>query len=452
MGPLGPPPAITTQIAASHVVENTAQEALPGRKLPDMQVIQSTKLANVCYEIRGPVLEEAMRLEAAGHRILKLNTGNPAAFGFDCPPEILEDILRNVSTAHGYGDAKGLLAARRAVVMHNQTLGIETDVEHVFIGNGVSELIVMAMQGLLDDGDEVLVPSPDYPLWTAAVSLSGGTAVHYRCDEQSDWMPDLADVERKVTDRTKAIVIINPNNPTGAVYDEAMIKGLTDIARRHNLLVCSDEIYDKILYDGATHTPTAKVAPDLLTLTFNGMSKAYPGVRLPGRLDVDLRPARARGLLHRGPDDPREHAPVREHAGTARRGRRTERPADDQRPGAAGRTTEGAAGRRVRAAHPDPGRDLREAQGRAVSLPASRPQGLQDQGRPADGPGPAAPREDHGRAGNRVQLGGARPLPGRDPAVGRGSAGRGHQDRELPGRLRPAVDLLRSLNFRRNLS
>lgn len=267
--------AISAQTDASHVAENTAHDAIPGRKLPDMQVIQSTKLANVCYEIRGPVLEEAMRLEAAGHRILKLNTGNPAAFGFECPPEILEDVLRNVSSAHGYGDAKGLLAARRAVVMHNQTLGIETDVEHVFIGNGVSELIVMAMQGLLDDGDEVLVPAPDYPLWTAAVSLSGGTAVHYRCDEQADWMPDLADVERKVTDRTKAIVIINPNNPTGAVYDEAMIKGLTDIARRHNLLVCSDEIYDKILYDGATHTPTAAVAPDLLTLTFNGMSKAY---------------------------------------------------------------------------------------------------------------------------------------------------------------------------------
>ena len=247
-----------------------------GKPVPQPRtVLKSAKLANVCYEIRGPVLEEAMRLEAAGHRILKLNTGNPAAFGFECPPEILEDILRNVSSSHGYGDAKGLLAARRAVVMHNQTIGIETDVEHVFIGNGASELIVMAMQGLLDDGDEVLVPSPDYPLWTAAVSLSGGTAVHYRCDEQSDWMPDLADVERKVTDRTKAIVIINPNNPTGAVYDEAVLRGLTDIARRHNLLVCSDEIYDKILYDGATHTPTASVAPDLLTLTFNGMSKAY---------------------------------------------------------------------------------------------------------------------------------------------------------------------------------
>ncbi|WP_019545384.1 pyridoxal phosphate-dependent aminotransferase [Streptomyces sulphureus] len=241
-----------------------------------MQVIQSTKLANVCYEIRGPVLEEAMRLEAAGHRILKLNTGNPAAFGFDCPPEILEDMLRNVGTSHGYGDAKGLLAARRAVVQHYQNQGIEDlHVEDVYLGNGASELIQMSMQALLDDGDEVLVPAPDYPLWTASVSLSGGTAVHYRCDEQADWMPDLADIERKITDRTKALVIINPNNPTGAVYSEEMLRGLTEIARRHQLVVCSDEIYDKILYDGAVHTPTATVAPDLMVLTFNGLSKAY---------------------------------------------------------------------------------------------------------------------------------------------------------------------------------
>jgi alanine-synthesizing transaminase len=239
------------------------------------QVIQSTKLANVCYEIRGPVLEEAMRLEAAGHRILKLNTGNPAPFGFECPPEILEDMLRTLKDAHGYGDAKGLLSARRAVMQHYQTKGIPLDVEDVYLGNGASELIQMSMHALLDNGDEVLVPAPDYPLWTASVSLAGGTAVHYRCDEQSDWMPDLDDIERKVTDRTKAIVIINPNNPTGAVYSEEMLRGLTDIARRHRLVVCSDEIYDKILYDDATHTPTAAVAPDLLTLTFNGLSKAY---------------------------------------------------------------------------------------------------------------------------------------------------------------------------------
>ncbi|MET9862436.1 pyridoxal phosphate-dependent aminotransferase [Streptomyces smyrnaeus] len=240
-----------------------------------MQVIQSTKLANVCYEIRGPVLEEATRLEAAGHQILKLNTGNPAAFGFDCPPEILEDMLRNVGTAHGYGDAKGLLSARRAVMQHYQNQGIELSVDDIYLGNGVSELIQMSMQALLDDGDEVLVPAPDYPLWTASVSLAGGTAVHYRCDEQSDWMPDPADIERKITDRTKALVIINPNNPTGAVYGEEVLRELTDIARRHHLTVCSDEIYDKILYDGATHTPTTLVAPDLLTLTFNGLSKSY---------------------------------------------------------------------------------------------------------------------------------------------------------------------------------
>ncbi|WP_459247424.1 pyridoxal phosphate-dependent aminotransferase [Streptomyces youssoufiensis] len=240
-----------------------------------MQVIQSTKLANVCYEIRGPVLEEAMRLEAAGHQILKLNTGNPALFGFECPPEILEDMLRSLHSSHGYGDAKGLPAARRAIVQHYETRGVELEIEDVYLGNGVSELIQMAMQALLDDGDEVLVPAPDYPLWTAAVSLSGGTAVHYRCDEQADWMPDLADIERRITDRTKALVVINPNNPTGAVYDDEMLRGLTDIARRHQLLICSDEIYSQIVYDEATHTPTAAIAPDLLTLTFNGLSKNY---------------------------------------------------------------------------------------------------------------------------------------------------------------------------------
>src|SRR4051795_10903865 len=241
MWQVGQLPAITAQMDASHVAESTAHEAIPGRKLADMQVIQSTKLANVCYEIRGPVLEEAMRLEAAGHRILKLNTGNPAAFGFECPPEILEDVLRNVSSAHGYGDAKGLLAARRAVVMHNQTLGIETDVEHVFIGNGVSELIVMAMQGLLDDGDEVLVPAPDYPLWTAAVSLSGGVARHYICDEGAGWLPDLGDIAGKITDRTRAIVLINPNNPTGALYPVDLLRQIIEIARRHHLIVFADE-------------------------------------------------------------------------------------------------------------------------------------------------------------------------------------------------------------------
>ncbi|MFE7188473.1 pyridoxal phosphate-dependent aminotransferase [Kitasatospora sp. NPDC057541] len=241
-----------------------------------MQVIQSSKLANVCYDIRGPVLDEAMRLEEQGHRILKLNTGNPALFGFEAPPEILQDILRNLSTAHGYGDSKGLLSARRAVVMHYEERGLDgLTVEDVFLGNGVSELIQLAMTALLDDGDEVLVPAPDYPLWTASVSLAGGTAVHYRCDEQSEWYPDLADIESKVTDRTRALVVINPNNPTGAVYPREVLEGLAAIARRHQLVVYADEIYDKILYDDAEHVPLATLAPDLFCVTFNGLSKAY---------------------------------------------------------------------------------------------------------------------------------------------------------------------------------
>ncbi|WP_405011803.1 pyridoxal phosphate-dependent aminotransferase [Kitasatospora sp. NBC_01539] len=241
-----------------------------------MQVIQSSKLANVCYDIRGPVLDEAMRLEDQGHRILKLNTGNPAAFGFEAPPEILQDILRNLAGAHGYGDSKGLLSARRAVVMHYEERGLHgLSVEDVFLGNGVSELIQLAMTALLDDGDEVLVPAPDYPLWTASVSLAGGTAVHYRCDEQSEWYPDLADIEAKVTDRTRAIVVINPNNPTGAVYPREVLEGIVEIARRNRLVVYADEIYDKILYDDAEHVPLATLAPDLFCVTFNGMSKAY---------------------------------------------------------------------------------------------------------------------------------------------------------------------------------
>ncbi|GAB2703787.1 pyridoxal phosphate-dependent aminotransferase [Kitasatospora kifunensis] len=241
-----------------------------------MQVIQSSKLAHVCYDIRGPVLDEAMRLEDQGHRILKLNTGNPAAFGFEAPPEILQDILRNLSNAHGYGDSKGLLSARRAVVMHYEERGLHgLRVEDVFLGNGVSELIQLAMNALLNDGDEVLVPAPDYPLWTASVSLAGGTAVHYRCDEQSEWYPDLADIESKVTDRTRAIVVINPNNPTGAVYPREVLEGIAEIARRHQLVVYADEIYDKILYDGVEHVPLATLAPDLFCVTFNGLSKAY---------------------------------------------------------------------------------------------------------------------------------------------------------------------------------
>jgi alanine-synthesizing transaminase len=241
-----------------------------------MQVTQSEKLANVCYDIRGPVLKRARQLEAEGHRILKLHIGNPAPFGFEAPPELLQDMILNLPNAHGYSDSKGILPARRAVVQHYEDQGIEgLDVEDVFLGNGVSELIVMTLQGLLNNGDEVLIPAPDYPLWTAAVSLTGGTPVHYLCDEQAGWAPDLTDIEAKITARTKALVIINPNNPTGAVYSREVLGQLVEIARRHHLIVFADEIYDRILYDGATHISIASLAPDLLCLTFSGLSKAY---------------------------------------------------------------------------------------------------------------------------------------------------------------------------------
>jgi alanine-synthesizing transaminase len=241
-----------------------------------MQVSQSRKLANVCYDIRGPVLDHAKRLEEEGHRILKLNIGNPAPFGFDAPDEILTDVIRTLPEAQGYSDSKGLLSARRAVVQHHQTLGVRgIDVDDVYLGNGVSELIVMAMQAMLDDGDEVLIPAPDYPLWTAAVSLAGGTPIHYLCDESADWFPDLDDLAMKITPRTKAIVVINPNNPTGAVYSREVLDGIAELARRNGLVLLSDEIYDKVLYDEAVHVPTAVAAPDVLCLTFNGLSKAY---------------------------------------------------------------------------------------------------------------------------------------------------------------------------------
>jgi alanine-synthesizing transaminase len=241
-----------------------------------MQVIQSDKLANVCYDIRGPVLKRAKQLEMEGHRILKLHIGNPAPFGFEAPEEILQDVIRNLPEAHGYSDSKGILAARRAVVQHYEQQGIAgLDVEDVYLGNGVSELIVMSLQALLNNGDEVLIPAPDYPLWTASVSLGGGTPVHYTCDEAQDWNPDLDDIASKITDRTKALVIINPNNPTGAVYTREVLDGLVELARRHNLLLFADEIYDRILYDGVKHINVASLAPDVLCLTFSGLSKAY---------------------------------------------------------------------------------------------------------------------------------------------------------------------------------
>src|ERR1700730_1761500 len=221
---------------------------------------QSRKLVDVCYDIRGPVLDEAKRLEDEGRRIIKLNIGNPAPFGFEAPEEILVDVMRSLPLAQGYSDSQGVMSARTAVVQHYQSRGIDiTDVDDVWLGNGVSELISMSLQAMLDDGDEVLVPAPDYPLWTASTSLAGGRPVHYLCDEAAGWQPDLDDVRAKVTERTKAIVVINPNNPTGAVYPEAILRGIADVARDHGLVVLADEIYDKVLYDDAVHLPFAAV-------------------------------------------------------------------------------------------------------------------------------------------------------------------------------------------------
>jgi alanine-synthesizing transaminase len=238
---------------------------------------QSTKLQDVLYEIRGPVHDHAARLEAEGHRILKLNIGNPAPFGFEAPDVIMRDMIQALPQAQGYSDSKGILSARRAVVTRYELVDgfPRFDVDSVFLGNGVSELITMTLQALLDNGDQVLIPAPDYPLWTASTSLAGGTPVHYLCDETNGWQPDIADLESKITPRTKAMVVINPNNPTGAVYSREVLQQMADLARKHQLLLLADEIYDKILFDDSTHVSLATVAPDLLCLTFNGLSKAY---------------------------------------------------------------------------------------------------------------------------------------------------------------------------------
>jgi alanine-synthesizing transaminase len=240
------------------------------------EIRQSDKLAHVLYDIRGPVLEEAKRLEEQGHRIMKLNIGNPHPFGFEAPPEILVDVTRHLQQAQGYSDSQGIRSARTAVVQHYQTLGIDiTDPDDIWLGNGVSELIQLSLNALLNEGDEVLIPAPDYPLWTASTTLAGGTPVHYLCDEDNDWNPDLDDIRSKITSNTKAIVVINPNNPTGAVYSRQTLRAIAELAIEHNLIVFADEIYDKILYDDAVHHCMAELAPDAFVVTFNGLSKAY---------------------------------------------------------------------------------------------------------------------------------------------------------------------------------
>ena len=241
------------------------------------RIVQSKKLQHVRYDVRGPILVEAQRLEAEGHKILKLNIGNTAPFGFEAPEAIVADISHHLPHSQGYSDSRGIYSARTAVAQYYQAKGLtQTTVDDVFIGNGVSELIMLVLQTFIDDGNEILVPAPDYPLWTGAVTLCGGTPVHYRCDESSGWNPDLAEIEAKITDKTHALVIINPNNPTGAVYSEETVKGLVDIARRHDLVVMADEIYEKIIFDDAVHHHAATFAgEDVLCLTFSGLSKAY---------------------------------------------------------------------------------------------------------------------------------------------------------------------------------
>lgn len=237
---------------------------------------KSTKLDNVCYDIRGPVMDEAVRMESEGQRILKLNIGNPAPFGFTAPDEVIRDMMYNLRECEGYSDSKGIFSARKSIMQYCQLKGIKgVDIGDIYLGNGVSELITMAMQGLLDNGDEILVPSPDYPLWTASVTLAGGNAVHYMCDEQNEWNPDLDDIKKKITPKTKGIVIINPNNPTGALYSDEILKEIVEIARQNDLILFADEIYDRLVMDGLTHTALASIAQDVPCVSFNGLSKSH---------------------------------------------------------------------------------------------------------------------------------------------------------------------------------
>jgi alanine-synthesizing transaminase len=239
-------------------------------------VQKSAKLANVLYDIRGPIMDAARQMEEEGHKIIRLNIGNLAVFGFDAPEEIQQDMIRNLPNSSGYSDSKGIFAARKAVMHESQKQGIKgVTLDDVYLGNGASELIAMATNALLDDGDELLLPAPDYPLWTAATSLSGGAPVHYLCEEANGWMPDLQDIKRKITAHTKGIVVINPNNPTGALYSDELLKGIVQMAREHSLVIFADEVYDKVLYDGAKHTAIASLSEDVLTLTFNSLSKSY---------------------------------------------------------------------------------------------------------------------------------------------------------------------------------
>jgi alanine-synthesizing transaminase len=331
---------------------------------PLRPISKSAKLANVCYDIRGPVMARARQMEEEGHRIIKLNIGNPAPFGFEAPEEILQDVIHNLPNASGYSDSKGLFAARKAIMHYTQAKGIKNvQMEDIYVGNGVSELIVMAMQALLNNGDEVLVPAPDYPLWTAAVALAGGTPRHYICDEGAGWLPDLDDIRARITPNTRAIVIINPNNPTGAVYPDEILQGIIQIAREHQLIIYADEIYDKVLYDGVQHTSIASLADDVLFITFNGLSKNY---RAAGY--------RAGWLVVSG------DASVRQRASAVRHPDRPRRLSEHQRPGGARWAAFTPARPGVGDGDADPRCLLRQAAGSHVPLPEIRSEALSDPG------------------------------------------------------------------------
>ena len=355
------------------------------------------------------MLARAKLMEEEGQRIIKLNIGNLAPFGFDTPDEVRHDVIVNLPQASGYSDSKGLFAARKAIMHYTQEKGIAgVGLDDIFVGNGVSELIVMAMQGLLDDGDEVLVPAPDYPLWTAAVSLAGGRARHYLCDEGAGWLPDLADIASKITERTRAIVIINPNNPTGALYPPDLLREIVEIARRHQLIVFADEIYDKTLYDGATHTSIASLADDVLFVDLQRPVEELPRLRLPQRLDGDLGRQAPRAGLPRGAEHPRLDAPVRERARPVRDPDGAGRLPEHQRPGGAGRAARPPARPRATTSSPSiPGVTCVKPKAALYLFPRLDPARYPIERRPAVRARAARGGEGAGRAGQRLQL--ARP-------------------------------------------
>jgi alanine-synthesizing transaminase len=382
-----------------------------------LEYLKSHKLANVCYDIRGPVHARATAMEEEGNRIIKLNIGNPAPFGFDAPEEILIDVIHNIPNSEGYSESKGLYSARKAVMQYAQQLCIPgVEVNDIYLGNGVSELIVMVMQALANNGDEVLIPAPDYPLWTAATTLAGGKPVHYRCDEQSDWIPDIADIRARITDRTRAILVINPNNPTGAVYPREILEKIVEIAIEHRLVILSDEIYDKILYDDAQHTALGSISNEPLCITFNGLSKSYrlAGFR-SGWMIISGAKHRARDFIE-GVDILSSmrlcaNVPAQHAIQTALGGYQSIN--DLVLPG--GRLRE-QRDKRVGGDQRDSRRELRETAWRNLPVSASGPGGAPHPRRRKDDLRPADPGENAAGTGQCLQLPRAGPLPRGIPA------------------------------------